>query len=84
MTDVKGIPSLERLWVTIIAENGSRFYITSKSSDRSMYYIYQEVDGKAVKLAKGDNPRKLEEDSLKKSEKNFEKTNLERAKLVVE
>ncbi len=55
-----GIPSTERVWVTLRASNGEIFYITSKEA-RDFYFLYKEENGKAVKLGKAKSPFELEE-----------------------
>lgn len=57
------IPNSERLWVTIIDEQHSVFYITS-NKDRSVYYIYSEKDGR---LGRGKNPTDLESEFIYKN-----------------
>jgi len=56
-----GIPKTERVWVTRTTEKGDTFYITSKETDRTVYFLYKLTDGKAVKQGKG-SPEKLMED----------------------
>lgn len=56
------IPNNERLWMTIIDDQHSVFYITS-NKDRSVYYIYSEKDGK---LGRGKNPTDLEGEFITK------------------
>lgn len=57
---IKGIPSNENIWVTQKTESGNTYYITAKDR-RDMYFIYQNIEGKAVKIGKGHNPAKLSE-----------------------
>lgn len=58
---IKGIPESERIWVEETSENGTVYYITAKVNDRSLYYLYKDDDGKAVKLGKARSPTELEE-----------------------
>ena len=54
---VRGIVKTEKVWQKIINEGGEIFYVTSKSElDRSIYYLYRYIDGKAEKIAKGKSP----------------------------
>lgn len=62
---INGIPKNERVWVDAIKESGNRYLITSKINDRSTYFAYQVLDGKAVKLGKNSNPKTLEEKYFK-------------------
>lgn len=57
---INGIPKTERIWVTRITKNNETFYVTSKIKDRSMYYFYKVVNGKAVKIGKSKLPTDLE------------------------
>lgn len=61
---IKGIPSNEILWLTQKTESGNIYYVTSKKV-RDKYYIYQLVDGVAVKLGSGKNPAKLADQYMK-------------------
>lgn len=55
-----GIPSTERVWVTLKTANGEIFFITSKEA-RDFYFLYKEENGKAMKLGKAKSPLELEE-----------------------
>ena len=57
---VSGIPKAEKIWANLISDSKENYYITSKENDRSMYFIYKLVNGKAVKLGKGKDPKELE------------------------
>mgnify|MGYP003303468264 CR=1 FL=1 len=62
---IPGIPKTECVWVKHITTNGDIFYTTSKENDRSTYFLYKIVDGKAVKLGKNKSPVALEEKYIK-------------------
>lgn len=57
---MKGIPNIEKIWVTQIAQSGNTYYITSKIKDRSMYFLYQVINGEAKKIKKAPSPLTLE------------------------
>lgn len=57
---VKGIPKSEHIWTMHTTSNGDVFYTTAKENDRSMYFIYKMIDGKAVKLGKNKSPLELD------------------------
>lgn len=57
---IPGIPKSECIWVQRTTLSGDVFYTTSKDNDRSMYFIYKMIDGKAVKLGKNKSPMELE------------------------
>lgn len=61
-----GIPKSERIWVKILDNKGTAFYITSNPI-RNMYFIYRDDNGKAVKLGKGINPILLEQKYMEKN-----------------
>lgn len=58
---IRGIPKTEKIWVKQITTDGNIYYITSKESDRSMYYLYKLEGDKAVKLAKSKSPLNFDE-----------------------
>ena len=58
---IKGIPKTEKIWVKQTTTNGDIYYITSKETDRSMYYLYKLEGDKAVKLAKAKSPLDFDE-----------------------
>lgn len=55
---IKGIPKSEILWLTQKTNSGNTYYITSKQQ-RDRYYLYQLIDGSAVKLCSDKNPARL-------------------------
>lgn len=57
-TRIPGIPTKEKIWVTHKTEQGNTYYITANQR-RDMYFIYQNVDGTAVKQGRGQNPALL-------------------------
>ena len=59
-----GIPSAERVWSRIKTEDDRTFYITSRESDRSLYFLYEVIDGRATKIDKDKSPRRLEERNI--------------------
>ena len=58
---INGIPRTERIWLTRLTESGETYYITSKESDRNMYFLYRVDGDKAVKIGKAKSPADLEE-----------------------
>lgn len=60
-----GIPSSEKIWSKIVLLSGQIFFITSKQNDRSVYYLYELRNGKAVRIDKDSNPRIMEERIIK-------------------
>lgn len=60
-----GIPSSEKIWSKTVLLSGQTFFITSKSNDRSIYFLYELRDGKAVRIDKDSNPRIMEERTIK-------------------
>lgn len=58
---MNGIPKNEKVWVTTKTDNGDVYYTTAKQNDRSWYFLYKVIDGKAVRLGKNRNPKELEE-----------------------
>lgn len=56
-----GIPSTEHIWLQLKTESGNMYYITSKTNDRSLYFIYKIENDKATKLGKGKDPLALED-----------------------
>ena len=65
---VNGIPKIEKVWVKRTTEDGSVYYTTSKVNDRSYYYLYKLIDGKAVKLGKSKSPTELDEKYIEKTQ----------------
>ena len=65
MSEVKGIPKSERIWVKQTTVSGDVFYTTSKDMDRSVYFLYKMCDGKAVKVGKNKSPLELERQFIK-------------------
>lgn len=59
----KGIPNTERVWVKHIVRSKYIFYITSKATDTSMFFLYRfdEKTGTATKVGKDKSPLQLEE-----------------------
>lgn len=60
-----GIPSSEKIWSKTVLLSGQIFFITSKQNDRSVYYLYELRNGKAVRIDKDSNPRIMEERIIK-------------------
>lgn len=53
-------PKGEKLWLTIQAKENEVFYVTSKETDRSVYFLYKEENGKLIRKGKGSTPTELE------------------------
>ena len=67
MGDLKGIIKSEKVWVTYIIDNKSKYIITS-DRDRRVYYLYEynEEENKYIKSNhQSENPLKLEEKYIK-------------------
>ena len=67
MSDLKGIVKSEKVWVTYIIDNKSKYIITS-DRDRRVYYLYEynEEENKYIKSNhQSENPLKLEEKYIK-------------------
>lgn len=62
---VQGIPKNEKIWTTSKTLAGNTYYITAKITNRDMYFIYQLIDGKAVKIGKNKNPNILSQQYVK-------------------
>ena len=58
---IQGIPKTEKVWVKQTTIDGDIYYITSKETDRSMYYLYKLEGNKAVKIAKSKTPLSFDE-----------------------
>jgi hypothetical protein len=52
------IPSSETKWVNCIGQ-GFRYVVTS-NKERTLYYLYKEVDGILSKIAKNKNPTEFD------------------------
>ena len=60
MCEEPSVPRGERGWVGYYNKNGTLlFLITSKTNSRETYFLYENQDGKLVKLGKGLDPMKL-------------------------
>lgn len=57
---INGIPKTEQIWIKRTTLKGEIFYITSKESNRSYYFLYKMEEDKAVKLGKSKSPVELE------------------------
>ena len=56
---ISGIPKSETIWVKRTTSKGEIYYITSKEN-RDFYFLYNEENGKAVKIGKAKSPLELE------------------------
>lgn len=60
MCDEPNVPKGEHGWVGYYDKKGTLlFLITSKTNNRDTYFLYENQDGKFIKLGKGDDPSKL-------------------------
>ena len=57
---MKDIPPNEHLWLTIRSPEGTVFYITTKSLDRSWYYLYRREESGLARLGRAHSPIDLE------------------------
>lgn len=61
MSEIK-YPKGERIWVRYCDGNGLlKFIMTTKSSDREYFYLYEFTDSQFKKLGRARDPRELEE-----------------------
>lgn len=60
-----GIPKTERRWETIRGDDGKIAYMVTSKQDRSVYFLYQNIDGELKKLGKSDNPLTLKQKYIK-------------------
>lgn len=60
MEDIK-CPKGEMVWVRYCSQDGTvNFLLTSKTSNRSYYYLYEVNDGELKKLGRARTPPELE------------------------
>lgn len=57
---IPGIPKTERIWTRRTTKSKDVYITTSKQNDRTYYFMYKIVDGKAVKLGKSKSPLELD------------------------
>jgi len=58
-------PKNEIIWVGYYDKDKNLRYIVSSKHNRELYFIYEYVDGKFVKLDKGKDPKKLADKYVK-------------------
>lgn len=68
---IQKIPSKEIVWMTYVTESKAKYKISS-NAERTLYYLYKEVDNGVIKIAKGKAPPDLYE-IIERGDKNTAK-----------
>ena len=68
---IQKIPSKEIVWMTYVTESKAKYRISS-NAERTLYYLYKEVDNGVIKIAKGKAPPDLYE-VIERDDKNTTK-----------